>query len=625
VRTAAFLLVAAALGAAAWAYLAARGRVSNEPVAAPVPEVQPPRPPLVALPGPHEYAGSARCAECHAGGSDWEWSTNHQDRWARTAHALTIRDFTGKEAARPFDGDVFVARDIDHHLGPGPVMVCEGPGGQTAKFPVEKVIGVRRVQMFTTTLPGGRIQVLPVFIEVPHAKWFDYTDFIFGGPSKLEIPHDSAYSWYGPHRNYSSRCGMCHMTDFKIGYDPDAGTYASTWKEQVVGCEACHGPSSRHAEKWRHVQNVVDPVVNPVKLDIEHANQVCAQCHSENTLVKTGFLPGDDLYDYFDLAGLEDERHLHPDGRARELIHNYIPILESRCAPIRCTKCHEPHGRAGPGGKPIPGDLIRPIDDDWLCTQCHDGYEKDITEHTHHAPESAGSRCVNCHMPPLVIEGGHGHVRDHTISIPSGVNTKKLGLPNACRTCHLTEYPAWEFPYLEKWYPDADKKNHRVALAAAISAGRARQPEAKEPLEKLLKDPNPVYRAGAASLLAFYDVDLRPELADPHPLVRRAAIDGVAQRHPEALEPLLADPSLVLRRAAAIALASRFERVSYGYMGARPELRDRVIPVLEECVRERPDDADIHYLLSRLYEMDKRQEDADRALSRYKHLRPWLK
>lgn len=599
-RIAAVLLLAGVIVAAA---LFARRGEKTPPA--------PPRPPPVA-----GFAGSAACAECHP---------DLHARWSKTAHALTIRDFTGEESARPFDGEVFVARDKENRLGPGPVMECEGPGGERGRFQVEKVIGIRRVQMFTTTLPGGRIQVLPVFVEVPPRKWFDYADFIFGGPSKLEIPHDSAYSWYGPHRNFSSRCGMCHMVDFRIVYDPDAGTYATTWKEQVVGCESCHGPGAAHADKWRRLSDAPDPIVNPVKLPVERANEACAPCHSENLLVKTGFRPGDDLYGSYDLAGLEDERHLHPDGRAKELIHNHVPTLESRCGPIRCTKCHDPHGHADPEGRPIPGDLMKPLDDDWTCTQCHADHAAELTAHTHHVTESAGSRCVSCHMPPLVIEGGHGRVRDHTISIPSIENTRRLGLPNACRSCHLTESPGFEYPHFEAWYPKADEKNHRVRLAHAIAGGRARLPAAQGPLLELLTHSNPVYRAGAASLLAAYDSDLRPALADPHPLVRRAAIDGVARRHPEALEPLLADPGLVLRRAAAIALASRRERAEYDFIAARPELRARVVAVLEECARERPDDADVHFLLGKLYGMDGRADEANRALSRFQRLRPWMK
>jgi hypothetical protein len=623
VRVAAFLLALVALGAVAW--FATRHPV-QEKVAAHVTDTPaPPEPPPVSPPGRDEYAGSAACAECHGTSSNWEGGMSLQDRWARSAHAASVRDFTGKEAARPFDGEYFVARDQEDRLGPGPWMECEGPGGEKQKFRVEKVMGVRRIQMFLTTLPNGHIQVLPVFIEVPQKKWFDYTDFIFGGPTNMEIPPDSAYSWYGPHRNYSSRCGECHVLDFQMGYDPDQGTYASTWKEQVVGCESCHGPAARHVFKWRTASDMPDPVVNPVKLDVERSNQVCGQCHSESLLVKNGYRPGDDLYQHYDPTGLEDERHLHPDGRSKELIHNYLLILEVRCGPIRCTKCHDPHGHDGPDGRPIAGDLLMPLEDDRICTQCHGDLANDLTAHTHHAPESAGSRCVNCHMPPLVIEGGHGKVRDHTISIPSIENTRRLGLPNACRTCHLTEYPGWDYEHFDKWYPDADKKNHRVPLAEAIAAGRARRPEARDLLLNLLKDKNPVYRAGAAWLLAPYDVDLRDALKDPHPLVRRAAVDGVARRHPEALEPMLDDPSLVLRRAAAIALASRFENAPYGYMEARPELRKRVIPVLEECSRERPDDADLDFILARLYTMEGRKEDADRAQSRYLRLRPWMK
>ena len=607
-RTAAFLLGFAALGAVGW--------LASGPAAVAGDEPRPPEPPPFPATRPDEFAGSAACAECHG---------DLHARWSKTAHALTIRDFTGAESARPFDGEIFTARDVEQRLGPGPVMECEGPGGERGRFPVEKVIGIRRVQMFTTTLPGGRIQVLPVFVEVPPRKWFDYSDFIFGGPSKLEIPKDSAYSWYGPHRNYSSRCGMCHMTDYAIGYDPDAGTYATTWKEQVVGCESCHGPAALHADKWRRQSDVRDHIVNTVKLPIERANEACAQCHSENLMVKTGFLPGGDFYGSFEVAGLEDERHLHPDGRAKELIHNHIPVLESRCGPIRCTKCHDPHGHADAEGRTIPGDIMRPLDDDWTCTQCHEDVAKDLKAHTHHAPESAGSRCVNCHMPPLVIEGGHGRVRDHTMSIPSMENTRKLGLPNACRSCHATETPGWEYPHFEAWYPDADARNHRVPLARAIAGGRARKPEAKGPLLELLADPNPVYRAGAASLLASYDTDLRPSLLDPHPLVRRAAIEGVARRHPEALGPMLDDKSLVLQRAAAIALASRRDRTDYDFIAGRAELRGRIVRVLEACASERPDDADIRFLLATLYRMDGRSDEANRELSRYRLLRPWMR
>jgi len=281
---------------------------------------EPPSPPAPPIPftGP-EYAGSDSCAECHP---------DIHARWTKTGHALTIRPFSADVVRKPFDGDVFVSRDIDHHMGPGAQMTCEGPGGKLTTFPVELVIGLRRIQMFTTHV-GGRIQVLPVFLEVPPQRWFDYTDFIFGGPTQLAVPPDSAYSWYGPHRNFSSRCGRCHMVDYAIGYDPDAGTYDTTYAEGVVACEACHGPAGRHVHLKRTGQKGEDPIVNPVRLPHAQADMICGQCHAESYMVAAGFRPGDDLFARYEVSGLEDQRHTHPDGRARELLHALVQTMES--------------------------------------------------------------------------------------------------------------------------------------------------------------------------------------------------------------------------------------------------------------------------------------------------------
>jgi hypothetical protein len=580
-------------------YLVARpGAPSGAEPAAPDPDAN------------HPWAGSESCAPCHP---------ELNKRWAKSGHGVATRLWTEDAPKKPFDGEILVARETDQRVGPGPFMTCEGPGGELQKFPVEYVFGVRRVQMFATTLSRGRIQILPVFLEVPPKRWFDYTDFIFGGPNDLDVPPDSAYSWYGPHRNFSSRCGRCHMSDFRIGYDPDTATYESTWRELVIGCETCHGPGRAHIEKWRALESGPDPIVNPIRLPLDRALAVCGQCHSESTMMKPGFQPGDDFFEFFDVAALEDEWHVHPDGRARELIHNLIPIMESKCGPLSCTHCHDAHGRG------IPGDLYRPLTDNWICTQCHDDIGAKLTEHTHHLADSEGSLCVTCHMPRLVIEGGHGRVYDHTISNPSMQNTRDLGLPNACRSCHLEEFPGWEYEWFEKWYPGAEKRNHRNFLAATLAAGRQKRPEARDDLETLLKDANPVYRAAAAWALWHYPVDLRPQLNDPHPLVRRAAIEGVAARHPEALEPMVADQNIVLRRAAAMALASKRERKPYDYIAAREDLRARVRAVLEEAARIRPDHADLHFTLAKIYEFDGRQEMARIAMARYKRLRPWEK
>jgi predicted CXXCH cytochrome family protein len=593
VRFAAVLALLAALIAAA-VLLSQPGHdapVAPEPEAAPEP---PKRRPLKAEDG---YVGSAVCGECHK---------DLYARWAKTGHALGLVGFSPEAVKKPFDGEIFTARDTDHRLGPGATMHCEGPGGEMRDFDVDLVVGVRRIQMFTTKLDGGRIQVLPVFLEVPKQRWFDYTDFIFGAPPDLEVPKDSANSWYSYARNFNSRCGSCHTTNYKIGYDPDKGTYETTWSEQTISCESCHGPGEVHTIKWREMDDAMeDTIVNPARLSVERSNQICGECHAEAELVVPGFRPGDDLFAFKDVHGLEDRKHVMVDGRANELIHNLVPIMQSRCGPISCTKCHDPHGRG------IPGELYKPIDNDWTCTQCHDDIGANLTAHTKHKAKSTGSRCVNCHMQRMIIEGGHGWTYDHTISIPSVINTDKHGTPNACRSCHVLEDTGWEYEHFNKWYPDADKKNHRVALADTI-AGRDR-----DKLLALSKDENPVYRAGAVWALADHDVDLREALEDPHPMVRRAAIKGVGRRHPDALVPLLDDENLVLRRRTALTLATK-----YDWIKERPELLERVLERLLAFAALRPDVSGNHIAIGALHELAGRKDEAIAAYERALRVNP---
>lgn len=82
-----------------------------------------------------------------------------------------------------------------------------------------------------------------------------------------------------------SKCIPCHTT----GYDPDRKTY----KEENVGCEACHGPG----EKYQDMMMGKDPLEGG-KIARENGLKSCTRCHHPHiekeehiSLARKGLLP----------------------------------------------------------------------------------------------------------------------------------------------------------------------------------------------------------------------------------------------------------------------------------------------------------------------------------------------
>ena len=79
---------------------------------------------------------------------------------------------------------------------------------------------------------------------------------------------------------------------------------------------------------------------------------------------------------------------------------------------------------------------------DRACTQCHPAPAADVRAHTHHAPASSGSRCVECHMPRIVYGVLEIH-RSHRVEVPDVARDVEGGRPNACTACHADRDAAW--------------------------------------------------------------------------------------------------------------------------------------------------------------------------------------
>jgi predicted CXXCH cytochrome family protein len=195
--------------------------------------------------------------------------------------------------------------------------------------------------------------------------------------------------------------------------------------------------------------------VNPVRLDFVHANDVCIQCHSQGRPLKNpiagryydwpvGFHVGLDLKDFWDLEEhkLGETTFTHfPDGTAHKnrMQGNDFVQSEMYIHGVKCFSCHDVHGTANNADLREPGNA--------MCLQCHASGSPNgprattIEQHTHHAANSKGSECANCHMPKIEQTIADINVRAHTFKF----------IPGACVVCHADKSPKWVAETMRAW------------------------------------------------------------------------------------------------------------------------------------------------------------------------------
>ena len=116
---------------------------------------------------------------------------------------------------------------------------------------------------------------------------------------------------------------------------------------------------------------------------------------------------------------------------------------------VACYSCHDVHGTAN------NADLIKPPQE--MCLTCHGPrsangpHTATLQQHTHHQPNSTGSQCIGCHMPPIATQLADVNVRSHTFKFISPATTDSLKVPNPCTTCHTDKTTKWALDALKSW------------------------------------------------------------------------------------------------------------------------------------------------------------------------------
>jgi Tfp pilus assembly protein PilF len=532
------------------------------------------RPPTVSLvapaaPAKASFVGASTCAGCHSA-ENAAWQNSHHAKAMQHASAATVLgDFNTAHVA--YDGIVstFFRRDGKFFVN------TDGADGKLADFEILYTFGLYPLQQYLVAFPDGRMQALSIAWDARPktqggARWYHLY------PND-HIAYKDPLHWTRLNQNWNWMCADCHTTKLERNYNAAANSYATTWKEMNVACEACHGPGSNHVAWAKHVPGAArlanhglivalderqgvtwTPVaatgnaIRSAQLQSERELSVCAQCHSRRAAFASGMNHDGRFFDTHDIALLSANLYF-ADGQQRDEVYDIGSFLQSKMHAhgVTCSDCHDPHS----GQLRAPGNAV--------CAQCHLAVKYDLPAHTLHAAGSAGAQCAACHMPTrnyMVIDPRH----DHSIRIPRPDLSPKLETPNACTDCHKDRKASWAAAVIERVF-GAERKGFQT-FGTVLHDGRIGAPGAVSELIALANDgqtPGIVRATALADLRPYLSAAAIPAiqngLADRDATVRGAALDALLaaplQERIRLAIGLIDDPSAIVRVKAARVLA----------------------------------------------------------------------
>lgn len=502
--------------------------------------------------------GPQTCAECHpAIYKDWQQS--HHAKANRPVSAkLDKAAFT--PARRVVESGV--TYELAYENERFELRVLDAQHDLERVYELTGVIGYTPLRQYLAPLPGGRLQTISATYDVLKDRWVD----VFEGEDRL--PGEWGH-WTGQGMNWNANCAYCHTTEYDKNFNFEANAYASTWTQQGIACAECHDGLEAHLQS-AHSGIADDAVITPKVLEPQQIMDNCATCHSRrDQLTADAFEVGDHYEDHFGLS-LPDQPGLYfADGQIRDevFVHGSFSMSRMGHAGVTCLDCHNPHSNA----------LILPAENNLLCMRCHESGLDNApiivpTEHSFHAADSTGNRCVECHMPKRTYMQVDPRA-DHGFLHPDPRLTQELGIPNTCNRCHEEESVDWAIEWSEQWYGEKLTDHRQRTRARAIHGAHAFQPEALEALFELLDSEDvAAWTATYTGLLANYLPEtrtaarLRQLLKHESPLVRERAVSALGSLPNEQIRLLegLGDPLRNVRISAARTLQTSNHTIPEG-------------------------------------------------------------
>ena len=312
------------------------------------------------------FVGAEACAGCHA---------TQTKSWTQSHHALAMQKATPATVLGDFNNATLTHHGVTTTFsrnGDTFMVRTEGPDGALHDYEIAYTFAVYPLQQYLIAFPGGRYQALGI-------AW-DSRPKDQGGQRWLHLypdetlPAGDRLHWTGRDQTWNYQCADCHSTDLKKNYDLATNTYATTWTDVDVSCEACHGRARATLlghRRTRPVRRRPKPPGDPRwAYDIAQADRqgvwemnpetgiarrteplglaeldVCARMpfapQGDRQGSRAGRAPFLDSY----LPALLEPGLYHADGQIDGEVYEYGSFLQSRMyhAGVTCSNCHEPH------------------------------------------------------------------------------------------------------------------------------------------------------------------------------------------------------------------------------------------------------------------------------------------
>ena len=347
------------------------------------------------------FVGSDNCKMCHL---------EHYDSWKMTMHSRMLQDAKKNQDA--------IIVPIDEKR----IRADLAKLGSKLKVPADKIYVPKKEEILYTIgsqwkqryliEKEGTLFISPIQYNADTDRWVNYHE------------HDYAK------RPWLKKCGGCHAT----GVDLEKNTFL----EPGVSCEACHGKGSWHAALPKTaVFEKRQTIINPAKLTMGVAVQICGSCHNRGKATQhkgagwpVGYEPGKALDVYYKSTSFEggDVKHVYANEFSKGHHQQYIDWKQSKHAKegVTCTSCHYVHQVGVP-----PTRSQTYSAGSKQCFECHVQTNKNLAHSIH-----SFANCVGCHMPRIAKSAESGDIHSHVFVPLLPEDTIEKGIPNSCQTCH---------------------------------------------------------------------------------------------------------------------------------------------------------------------------------------------